>query len=161
MIKASQKSKVLRSGESALSGGAANRPAKHFCHLPLAICLLPGLLSAAPPIDELKSEARALVDARRTFTQQMVDEIFSFSELGFQEVETSAYITGILHKNGFTVTRGVAGMPTAVVATWGSGKPVIGFMADIDRLPESPQKPRVAFHPPLIQGGPRHREGHN
>ena len=64
----------------------------------------------------------------------MVDEIFSFSELGFQEVETSAYVTGVLEKNGFTVTRGVAGMPTAFVASWGSGKPVIGFMADIDGL---------------------------
>src|SRR5260370_25025138 len=161
MIKASQKSKVLRSGESALSGGAANRPAKHFCHLPLAICLLPGLLSAAPPIDELKSEARALVDARRTFTQQMVDEIFSFSELGFQEVETSAYITGILEENEFQVTRGVAGMPTAFVATWGSGKPVIGFMADIDGLPETSQKPGVPHHDPLIAGGPGPGEGHH
>src|SRR6266478_5651547 len=171
MIKASQKSKVLRSGESALSGGAANRPARHwgriipalqhFCLLTVASCLLPGLLSAAPPIEELKSEARALVDARRTFTQQMVDEIFSFSELGFQEVETSAYITGILEKNGFQVTRGVAGMPTAFVATWGSGKPVIGFMADIDGLPETSQKPGVAYHAPLIDGGPGHGEGHN
>src|SRR6266566_1654632 len=158
MIKASQKSRVLRSGESALSGGAANRPArhwgriipalKHFCLLTVAFCLLPCLCFAAPPIEELKSEARALVDARRTFTQQMVDEIFSFSELGFQEVETSAYITGILEKNGFQVTRGVAGMPTA-------------FMADIDGLPETSQKPGVAYHAPLIDGGPGHGEGHN
>src|SRR5437879_2763091 len=154
MIKTSHKSKVIRSGGSAFSGGAANRPTKHFCHLP-------GLLSAAPPIDELKSEARALIYGRRTFTQQMVDEIFSFSELGFQEVETSAYITGILEKNGFQVTRGIAGMPTAFVATWGSGKPVIGFMADIDGLPETSQKPGVAYHAPLIAGGPGHGEGHN
>ena len=91
----------------------------------------------------------------------MVDEIFSFSELGFQEVETSAYITGILEKNGFQVTRGVAGMPTAFVATWGSGKPVIGFMADIDGLPETSQKPGVPRHDPLIPGGPGHGEGHN
>src|SRR4051812_44280474 len=76
---------------------------KHFCLLPFAICLLPSLCFPAPPLEELKSEARALVDARRTFTQQMVDEIFSFSELGFQEVETSAYITGILEKDGFQI----------------------------------------------------------
>src|SRR5689334_16272182 len=123
MIRASHKSKAIRSGGSALSGGAANRPVRHrlgsipaLTHFFLLTCLC----FAAPPIEELKSEARALVDARRTFTQQMVDEIFSFSELGFQEVETSAYITGILEKNGFQVTRGVAGMPTAFVATWGS-----------------------------------------
>jgi aminobenzoyl-glutamate utilization protein B len=113
------------------------------------------------PIEELKSEARAMADTRRTFTQQIVDEIFSFSELGFKEVETSAYVTGILEKNGFQVTRGVAGMPTAFVATWGSGKPVIGFMADIDGLPETSQKPGVPHHAPLIDGGPGHGEGHN
>jgi aminobenzoyl-glutamate utilization protein B len=128
----------------------------------LLLCLLTLVsFGAAPPLEELKSEARSLVDAQKTFTQQMVDEIFSFSELGFQEVETSAYITGILEKNGFQVTHGVAGMPTAFVATWGSGKPVIGFMADIDGLPETSQKPGVAYHDPLIPGGPGHGEGHN
>jgi aminobenzoyl-glutamate utilization protein B len=79
----------------------------------------------------LKDEAVPEVQARQKLTQQMVDSIFSFAELGFQEFETSAYVTGILEKEGFQVTRGVAGMPTAFVATWGSGKPVIGFMADI------------------------------
>src|SRR3954466_15737983 len=80
----------------------------------------------------LKQAAMEMVDARRVFTQQMIDSIFSFSELGYQEFETSAYVTGILEKEGFHITRGVAGMPTAFVAEWGSGKPVIGFMADID-----------------------------
>src|SRR5438067_8623894 len=122
---------------------------------------IPVLRAQTPPLEELKSEARSLIDQRKTFIQQMVDEIFSFSELGFQEVETSAYVTGVLEKNGFTVTRGVAGMPTAFVASWGSGKPVIGFMADIDGLPETSQKPGVPRHDPLIPGGPGHGEGHN
>ena len=137
----------------------------HLCLLAFIFCLLicfsPSPLPAQPPLEELKSEARSLVDQRKTFTQRMVDEIFSFSELGFQEVETSAYITGLLEKDGFQVTRGVAGMPTAFVATWGSGKPVIGFMADIDGLPETSQKPGVAYRAPLIAGGPGHGEGHN
>ena len=68
------------------------------------------------------------MDAQQTLTQQMVDQIFSFGELGFQEIETSKYLTGILEKNGFKVERGVAGMPTAWVATWGSGKPVIALV---------------------------------
>ncbi|MEX2263141.1 MAG: amidohydrolase [Bryobacteraceae bacterium] len=114
-----------------------------------------------PSLDQLKKEAVAEVEARRVFTQQMVDSIFSFSELGFQEFGTSAYVTGILEKEGFSITRGVAGMPTAFVAAWGSGKPVIGFMADIDGLPETSQKPGVAYHAPLIEGGPGHGEGHN
>ncbi len=114
-----------------------------------------------PAPDQLKTEALALVDARRVFTQRIVDSIFSFSELGFQEFDTSAYVTGLLEREGFQVTRGVAGMPTAFVATWGSGKPVIGFMADIDGLPETSQKPGVAYHAPLIEDGPGHGEGHN
>lgn len=114
-----------------------------------------------PGTEDLKREALEKVEARRVFTQQMVDSIFSFSELGFQEFETAAYVTGLLEKEGFTVARGVAGMPTAFVASWGSGKPVIGFMADIDGLPQTSQKPGVAYHDPLIPNGPGHGEGHN
>jgi aminobenzoyl-glutamate utilization protein B len=51
----------------------------------------------------------------------MVDKIFSFSELGFHEVETSRYLVGILRENGFEVEEGISGMPTAWVARWGSG----------------------------------------
>lgn len=121
-------------------------------------------LAQAPPrpsADGLKEHAFQMVEARRTFTQVMTDSIFSFSELGFQEFETSKYITGLLEKEGFRITRGVAGMPTAFVAEWGSGKPVIGFMSDIDGLPETSQKPGVAYRDALIPGGPGHGEGHN
>lgn len=114
-----------------------------------------------PALDDLKKQAQAEVDKRAVFTQQMVDSIFSFAELGFQEVETSKYLTGILEKNGFKVERGVAGIPTAWVATWGSGKPAIGFMTDIDCIPRASQKPGVAYHAPIIDGAPGHGEGHN
>ncbi len=118
-------------------------------------------LAQKPSTEVLKQAATEMVEGRRVFTQQMIDSIFSFSELGYQEFETSAYVTKILEKEGFQVTRGLAGMPTAFVATWGSGKPVIGFMADIDGLPETSQKPGVAYHDPLIANGPGHGEGHN
>ena len=128
----------------------------------LTAILVSCLCHAQTPSNEvLKQAAVEMVDARRVFTQQMIDSIFSFSELGYQEFETSAYITQILEKEGFQITRGVAGMPTAFVASWGSGKPVIGFMADIDGLPETSQKPGVAYHDPLIPNGPGHGEGHN
>src|SRR5688500_3693552 len=84
------------------------------------------LAAQAPPLDQLKQAALEMTEGRRKFTQEMVDSIFSFSELGYQEFETSAYVTGLLEKEGFQVTRGAAGMPTAFVASWGSGKPVIG-----------------------------------
>jgi len=115
----------------------------------------------APSLEVLKQAAQEMVEARRVFTQQVVDSLFSFSELGYQEFQSAAYLTGILEREGFTVRKGVAGIPTAFEASWGSGKPVIGFMADIDGLPETSQKPGVAYHDPLIPNGPGHGEGHN
>jgi len=114
-----------------------------------------------PALEDLKKQALDLADSEARLTQQIVDSIFSFSELGFQEYDTAEYVTGLLEKNGFKVERGVAGMPTAFVASWGSGKPVIGFMADIDGLPETSQKPGVVHRAPLIENGPGHGEGHN
>jgi aminobenzoyl-glutamate utilization protein B len=119
-----------------------------------------------PPQDEprvarMKQAAAADVEAMKDFSQQMVDSVFSFGELGFQEVETNRYLIGILKKNGFVVEEGVAGIPTAFVATWGSGKPVIALGSDIDGIPQASQKPGVAYHAPLIEGAPGHGEGHN
>jgi aminobenzoyl-glutamate utilization protein B len=118
-----------------------------------------------PPDDarlaSLKKEAVRLVDSMSTFTQQMVDQVFSFGELGMQEEETTKYLTGILEKNGFKVTHGFAGVPTAWVATWGSGKPVISLGSDVDDIPQANQKPGVGYKDPLIVGAPGHGEGHN
>src|SRR6185436_15427220 len=97
----------------------------------------------------------------KEFSQQMVDQIFSYGELGFQEYETSNYLVNLLKKNGFQVETGVAGIPTAFMATWGTGKPVIALGSDIDGIPQSSQKPGVAYHDPLIDGAPGHGEGHN
>jgi aminobenzoyl-glutamate utilization protein B len=112
-------------------------------------------------IEKLKADASAEVDGMKVFTQQMVDSVFSFGELGFQEVETNRYLIDILKKNGFTVQEGVAGVPTAFMATWGSGKPVLALGSDIDGIPQASQKPGVAYHDPLIPGAPGHGEGHN
>ena len=73
-------------------------------------------------IKKLKTEAAADVEAMKDHTQQMVDSIFSFGELGFQETETHRYVVDILKKNGFTVEEGVAGIPTAFMATLGIGQ---------------------------------------
>ena len=127
----------------------------------IALAAAPARPQSSPGLADLKREAIAEVDGLRVLTQQMVDQIFSFSELGFQEYETSKYVTGILEKNGFRVDRGIAGMPTAWVASYGSGKPVIAFITDIDCIPKASQKPGVAYHDPLVQGAPGHGEGHN
>ena len=107
-----------------------------------------------PRVEELKREAAADVETMRVMTQQMVDQVFSYGELGFQEVETSRYLTAILEKNGFKIERDYAGIPTAWFATWGSGKPVIAIGSDIDCIPQASQKPGVAYHDPLIPGAP-------
>jgi len=129
----------------------------------LCALLGPAMACAQQPssLPALKQEAATEVDSLQTFTQQMIDQIFSFSELGFQEFETSRYLTGILEKSGFQVERGVAGIPTAWVATYGSGKPVIAYITDIDCIPRASQKPGVAYHDPLVEGAPGHGEGHN
>jgi aminobenzoyl-glutamate utilization protein B len=112
-------------------------------------------------LEALKKEAVADIESRAVFTQQMVDSLFSFGELGFQELETHRYLVDVLKKNGFTVEEGVAGIPTSFMASWGSGKPVIALGADIDCIPQASQKPGVGFHDPLIFGAPGHGEGHN
>ncbi|MDX2042397.1 MAG: amidohydrolase [Acidobacteriota bacterium] len=132
----------------------------------IALCLLAVLIVVQPAstqnnLDNLKKQAVVEVDKLQTFTQQMVDQVFSFSELGFHEYETSKYLTGVLEKQGFKVERGVAEMPTAWTATWGSGKPVIGFITDIDCIPRASQKPGVAYHDPIVADAPGHGEGHN
>src|SRR3989449_6462616 len=93
--------------------------------------------------------------------QRMNDQVFSFAELGFQDSETSNYLTGSLRQNGFAIQENLAGIPTGWMASWGSGKPVISLGSDIDDIPQASQKPGVAYHDPLIEGAPGHGEGHN
>ncbi len=121
-----------------------------------------------PPDDarlkDLKGRAVRMVDSMSTLTQQMVDMLFSFGELGFQEEETQKYLTGILEKNGFTIVRGVSGIPTAWTATWRSpagAKPVISLGSDVDGIPQASNKPGVGYKDPLVTGAPGHGEGHN
>ncbi|HIF56636.1 MAG: amidohydrolase [bacterium] len=108
-----------------------------------------------------KSELAETIDGRRKFTANIVDQIFSFAELGFQEFETSAYLVELLREHGFTVEEGVAGIPTAWVATWGSGRPKISLGTDIDNIPKASQTPGVSCYLPLVEGAPGHGEGHN
>lgn len=79
-------------------------------------------------LSALKTELMAEIDKQKKSTQEMVDMVFSFGELGFQEEETSKYLTNILSKNGFKIEMGIAGIPTAWTAKWGSGKPVISTL---------------------------------
>ncbi|MDO8409215.1 MAG: amidohydrolase [Phenylobacterium sp.] len=128
--------------------------------LATAMCL-PGLAAQAAAPPEMKAAAVAGVEERAKLAQEMVDSIYSFAEPGFQEFRTSEYVTGILEQNGFTITRGVAGIPTAWTATWGSGGPKIALGSDIDALLGLSQVPGSPEIKPQVPGAPGHGEGHN
>jgi len=87
-------------------------------------------------------------------------KIWNFAEVGLQEFKTSKLIIDVLEKHGFSISKGVAGMPTAFVATFGSGSPVIGVMGELDALPGLSQKP-VPYKEPLIEGSAGHGCGHH
>ncbi|MGQ0814263.1 MAG: amidohydrolase [Gemmatimonadota bacterium] len=130
----------------------------------LVFCTALGTERAAaqnPELERQLTTVTADVEANRKLAQVMVDKIFSFSELGFHETETSRYIISILKQNGFRVREGISGIPTAWWAEWGSGKPVIALGSDIDAIPQASQKPGVAYRDPIVQGAPGHGEGHN
>ena len=126
-----------------------------------SIPVTPATPADPPQLADRKKAANAAIDGMAKQIQEMVDSVFSFGELGFQEQETSRYLTGILEKHGFTIRRGISKVPTAWAATWGSGQPVIALGSDIDAIPLASQKPGVAYHDPLIAGAPGHGEGHN
>ncbi|MGH9203103.1 MAG: peptidase dimerization domain-containing protein, partial [Vicinamibacterales bacterium] len=127
-----------------------------------SLCIIASTAQAQDArLERLKAEAATKVEARAKLVQEIIDQVFSFGELGMQEVETSKYLTGLLEKNGFKIERGIAGIPTAWTATFGSGKPVIALGSDIDGIPQSNQKPGVGYRDAIVGMAPGHGEGHN
>ena len=109
----------------------------------------------------MKQKLYTSVASHAKDVQVMVDKVFSFGELGFQEFETSAYLTSVLEKNGFTIEKNISNVPTAWMAKWGTGSPVIALGSDLDCIPKASQKPGVAYKDPIVDGAPGHGEGHN
>ena len=97
--------------------------------------------AAAQNLETLRPVADQGAAERAKLAQVIVDSVFSFGELGFQEVETSRYLTDVLRDNGFEIEEGIAGIPTAWMARWGSGSPVIALGSDIDGIPKASQNP--------------------
>ena len=89
------------------------------------------------------------------------DAIWSYAELGLQEYKSSKLLADTLEEAGFNVERGLAGMPTCFVASYGSGKPVIAILGEYDALPMLSQKGRVPNQDPIVKGAPGHGCGHN
>jgi aminobenzoyl-glutamate utilization protein B len=110
--------------------------------------------------DKAKKIAREWVENNKEKLIEISDAIWEYAELGFVEFKSAKLIADELERCGFNVERGVAGIPTAFVATWGSGKPVIGINGEYDALPGISQKP-VPYQDPLEAGKPGHGCGHN
>jgi aminobenzoyl-glutamate utilization protein B len=100
------------------------------------------------------------IDARRATYADVAKQIWSFAELGYQEEKSSALLQQQLKAAGFTVTPRVADIPTAFVATFGSGKPVIGIVGEFDALPGLSQEP-TGRRSPVTENAPGHGCGHN
>ncbi len=112
---------------------------------------------------KMSSNKKAIVASVEKHEQKLIelsDEIWAHAELAFQEEKSSKLLADYAEANGFKVERGVAGMPTAFVATYGSGKPVISVLGEFDALPGISQKAQPTKEP-LEAGGGGHGCGHN
>ncbi|HEY1374193.1 MAG TPA: amidohydrolase, partial [Candidatus Binatia bacterium] len=127
----------------------------------LAIWILGATPAAAQNLSPQKEVVFKSVDENAKAIGLLGDNIFYFAELGMQEFETAKLMTGILEKGGFKVERGISGMPTAFLATYGSGSPVIAIHTEYDTTPGNSQTPGVTDHKPMVEGAPGHAEGHN
>jgi len=132
----------------------------------LVLTLVPGPAAGAPAKTKIAKEKQAVLDwlgKPETVEKfgRISDEIWNYAELGLQEFNSSKLLADTLEAAGFTVERGLAGMPTCFVATYGSGKPVIGLLGEFDALPMISQKGRVAKKDPVVEGAPGHGCGHN
>jgi aminobenzoyl-glutamate utilization protein B len=108
----------------------------------------------------VKSDALDWIAKNEKMIIDVSDTIWEYAELGLQEFKSSKLIADKLENHGFVVERGIADMPTAFVAAYGGGKPVIGIMGEYDALPGISQKP-VPYKDPIVEGAPGHGCGHN
>ncbi|MDH4213004.1 MAG: amidohydrolase [Candidatus Thorarchaeota archaeon] len=108
----------------------------------------------------MKEDAWGWISNNESKLIEASDKIWNFAELGLVEYKSSELLAKILEENGFSVQRGVADMPTAFIASWGSSKPIIGFQGEYDALPGVSQKVSTKREP-LIEGAPGHGCGHN
>src|SRR5262245_20683584 len=118
-------------------------------------------LACHAQVDERKKLAFDAIDRNAEQIALVGDSLYYFGELGMQEFESAKFLKETLEGIGFKVETGGAGMPTAVWAQWGSGKPQIVIVTEIDALPEGSQTPGSIERKPLVRGAPGHMEGHN
>ncbi len=131
-----------------------------FClmAIPFMIFILMASANAATTPKETAFDA---VDRNKSEIAKVGDAIYSFAELGMQEIETSKLCIDVLKSMGYKVETGISGIPTAIMATYGSGKPVIAVHIEYDAVPSGSQAIGVTERKEVVKGAPGHAEGHN
>lgn len=109
---------------------------------------------------ETKDAVISSIDRQVEALTDLSDEIWSHAEIAFKEDQSSKALAAYAESKGFRVTKGVGEIPTAFVAEYGRGKPIIGILGEFDALPGLSQEP-VPYKSPLVEGGPGHGCGHN
>ncbi|QJR37402.1 amidohydrolase [Gemmatimonas groenlandica] len=130
-----------------------------LCHGAAATSLSAQKAKAAAGAPNTTAMLTAL-DTKADHYADVAKQIWGFAEVGFMEVKSTALLQSELKTAGFTITAGVAGEPTAFVAEYGSGKPVIALLGEFDALPGLSQDAAPSRNP-LIAGGPGHGCGHH
>lgn len=109
----------------------------------------------------MKNRINEIIESKRKYFTDLADYIWENPELGYKEFKSARALMDALKENGFELTKELAGIPTAFKGTFGSGKPVIGFLGEFDALADLSQKSCVAEKEPICPGGPGHGCGHN
>ena len=108
-----------------------------------------------------KQAALAAIDEKKELVAQVADAVWDYAELSMQEVKSAALFVKVLKDEGFQVEEGICGIPTAFSASFGSGKPVIGLLAEYDALSGLSQEAGSTVYHELVKGGSGHGCGHN
>lgn len=129
-------------------------------YLIVMLCLTMSITFGQGKLTKNKEAIIASVEKHKENLINISDEIWAIAETAFEENKSSEILASYAEKQGFTIQRGVAGMPTAFVASYGSGKPVISVLGEFDALPGLSQKTEPTKNP-LNEGAAGHGCGHN
>ncbi|WP_029322565.1 M20 family metallopeptidase [Butyrivibrio sp. AE3004] len=110
---------------------------------------------------DYKSKSIAEIDYHKKIITDVADRIWEYAELSLREYKSCELYCDVLKKEGFTVEKGICNIPTAFSASYGSGKPVVGILAEYDALSGLSQEAGCLSQEPVIQGGSGHGCGHN
>ena len=126
-----------------------------FVLLSAAVLAHPAAAQGGPALSPAAQALLAKIDAREGEIAEVASALWDYAEVGYKEEKSSGLLKDRLRAEGFSVQEGVAGIPTAFVATWGSGEPVIALLAEMDALPgvsqdavpeRAPLKGRLSGH---------------